>query len=228
MSTAGTVLTLVRHGETDWNRQRRIQGSTDVPLNQTGRLQAVAVGESIAAAGYSAISSSPQARALETAGIIAAAAGLREPDTHYDLREREFGPAEGMTDTEIAVRFPHGIPGQETRDAVVERALPVLLRLAERHPGEAILVVTHGAVISSIVRRLTSGERPAPGEPVFNLSLSHFVVDDGALRLRSFNVSAQPLAGTGTVQDAVGAADDLSPAVSRSSSSSDAADAAQV
>ncbi|HWD61977.1 MAG TPA: histidine phosphatase family protein [Humibacter sp.] len=228
MSGDGTRLTLVRHGETDWNLQRRIQGSTDVPLNETGRGQARLAGEGVAGVGYSTIHSSPQARALETAGLIAAVAGLGEPDTHYDLREREFGPAEGMTDREIALRFPHGIPGQETRDSVVERALPVLLRLAERHVGEAILVVTHGAVISSIVRRLTAGERPAPGEAVFNLSLSHFEVADGTLRLERFNVSAQSLRRAAQGQDAGGLAGDSSPAVTFNSSSKAEADAPQV
>jgi len=195
-SGRGTLLTLVRHGETDWNLQRRIQGSTDVPLNDTGRVQAATAGESIALAGYSRVYASPQVRALETARIIAGAAGLDDPDTHVELREREFGPAEGMTGDEIAENFPHGIPGRETRDAVVDRALPVLLRLADRHEGEAIVVVTHGAVIGSIVRRLTGGERPAPGEPIFNLSLTHLEVAGGMVRLGRFNVPAHSLQET--------------------------------
>ncbi|GAB3387406.1 phosphatase PhoE [Humibacter soli] len=192
-SGRGTLLTLVRHGETDWNLQRRIQGSTDVPLNDTGRDQAATAGESIALAGYSRVYASPQVRALETARIIAAASDLDDPDTHVELREREFGPAEGMTGDEIAENFPDGIPGQETRDAVVERALPVLLHLADRHEGEAIVVVTHGAVIGSIVRRITGGERPEPGEPIFNLSLTHLEVAGGMVRLGRFNVPAESL-----------------------------------
>lgn len=186
--TGGTLLTLVRHGETDWNRQRRIQGSTDIPLNATGVAQADAVAAGLVGSGYCAVYSSPQVRALHTATIIADALGTTPPLTDHDLREREFGAAEGLTDDEIAVRFGGAIPGKETRKSVVLRALPVLHGIAARHAGEAVLVVTHGAVISSLVRHSTGDALPRRGESIRNLSLTHFRHRGAVLRLESYNV----------------------------------------
>ncbi|WP_460517934.1 histidine phosphatase family protein [Humibacter antri] len=183
-----TRLTLVRHGETDWNRQRRIQGSTDVPLNAVGMAQARAAGLSLIGTDYVALYSSPQVRAVETARIIAETLGMGQPIVRDDLRERSFGPAEGLTDGEIAERFPHGIPDQESRESVVDRALPVLEEIADRHPGEAVLVVTHGAVIGSLVRRLSGDAHPLRGQPIVNLSLSHFTHSAGGLRVGDINV----------------------------------------
>nr|WP_240977403.1 histidine phosphatase family protein [Planctomonas sp. JC2975] len=181
-------MTLVRHGETDWNLQRRIQGSADIPLNTTGIAQAGAAAASLAGAGYSAVYSSPQSRALHTARIIADAMHA-DPETDADLRERSFGEAEGLTDPEVIERFPDQVvPGKETRRSVVERTLPVLHRIARRHPGESVLVVTHGAVISSLVLHLTDGALPRPGDSIRNLSLSHFTHEDGSLGLGDFNV----------------------------------------
>ncbi len=246
MSGHATLLTLVRHGETDWNRQRRIQGSTDVPLNATGIAQAAAAAAGLAGAGYGVVYSSPQARALLTARILAEAAGIGMPRVRPELRERAFGMAEGLTDREIAERFPDEIPGRETRESVVRRAFPVLEEIAERHFGEAVLVVTHGAVIGSIVRHLTGGAHPEPGEAIRNLSLSHLCHERGQLRLREFNVpshdpeslelwseaEAVPAAATQeeepTPADAAGPPSPGSPATSRSTSSSTAADPAQV
>lgn len=186
----GTLLTLVRHGETDWNRQRRIQGSTDVPLNAAGIAQASAAAVGLADAGYAAVYSSPQSRALRTAQILANAMRHDVTAAYPGLRERSFGDAEGLSGPEIAARFPDGIPDQESRAAVVSRALPVLIGIAERHPDEAVLVVTHGAVISSLVLHLTEGERPRAGENVTNLSLSHFTYASGVLRLDAFNLES--------------------------------------
>lgn len=184
---AQTLLTLVRHGETEWNRQRRIQGSTDVPLNAVGMAQARAAGLSLVGTRYAALYSSPQSRAVETARIIAGTIGMGEPITRSGLRERSFGPAEGMTGPEIAEHFPDGIPDQESRESVVARALPVLEDVARRHTGDAVLIVTHGAVISSLVRHL-AGDHPRLGEPIVNLSLNHFTHTRGALHLGEFNV----------------------------------------
>lgn len=156
-----TLLTLVRHGETDWNRERRIQGSTDIPLNDVGVAQATVAAHALADAGYAAVYASDLSRALQTAAIIADAASLAAPAAEPALAERAFGEAEGLTHHEIVERFPDDVvPGRESRESVVRRSLPVLERIAAGHVGESVLVVTHGAVISSIVRHLTGGARP--------------------------------------------------------------------
>src|SRR5262245_65615545 len=100
-----TELLLTRHGETDWNREHRVQGHTDVPLNENGREQARALAERLVDVPLAAIYASDLARARETAEIVARRLGLGvvlDPG----LREKNFGSWEGLTDVEIAERFP--------------------------------------------------------------------------------------------------------------------------
>lgn len=103
-SPATQTIAIVRHGETDWNQARRIQGRTEVALNATGRLQAAATGRLLASqevreqwGDWSALLSSPLARAVETATIVGSVIGLaKEPRVDDALLERDFGPAEGV------------------------------------------------------------------------------------------------------------------------------------
>lgn len=188
-----TFISLVRHGETDWNRARRIQGSSDIPLNGTGRAQAETTGRALAGGRFDAIYASPLSRALETAQIIAAHVGLDEPATLPAVAERNYGDAEGLTGEQILARWPEGtvVPGRESRDEVVARALPALRELGEQHPGENVIVVSHGGVISSLVRHVTDHALPAPGELIPNGSVHRFVYDDGELTLDRFNLGPE-------------------------------------
>jgi uncharacterized phosphatase len=184
-----TRISLVRHGQTDWNLSKRIQGTSDIPLNDMGRAQAMATGEILNRRQWDAIYSSPLSRAHETAQIIAVETGLAAPVTIAAIAERNYGEAEGLTGQQILARFPEGtvVPGRESRDEVVRRALPALLELAETHRGKSLIVVSHGAVISSLVRHLSKGTLPAPGELIANGSVHDFVVRNGALELKKFN-----------------------------------------
>ncbi|GAA1444379.1 histidine phosphatase family protein [Leifsonia poae] len=188
-----TRISLVRHGQTDWNLAKRIQGSSDIPLNATGRAQAEATGRALAGGTYDAIYTSPLGRASETAAIIAEHTGLDAPLPLPAVAERRYGEAEGLTGSEILARWPEGtpVPGRESRDAVVERALPALLELGERHPGESIIVVSHGGVIGSLARHVTDHARPGPNEVIPNGSVHEFVYDDGALTLDRFNLTPE-------------------------------------
>jgi uncharacterized phosphatase len=188
-----TRISLVRHGQTDWNLAKRIQGSSDIPLNDTGRAQAEATGVAMAGGSYDAIYASPLGRATETAEIIASHTGLDAPLPLPEVAERNYGEAEGMTGAEILARWPEGtpVPGRETRDAVVARALPALIELGEKHPDESIVVVSHGGVISSLVRHVTDHALPGPGEVIPNGSVHEFVYDDGRLTLDRFNVKPE-------------------------------------
>ncbi|GIT81728.1 putative phosphatase PhoE [Leifsonia sp. LS1] len=188
-----TLISLVRHGQTDWNLARRIQGSSDIPLNDTGRAQAEATGRALAGGRFDAIYASPLGRAFETASIISSHLGLGEPTPLPALVERHYGEAEGLTGAEILERWPEGtpVPGRETREQVVERALPALVELGESHPGESILVVSHGGVIGSLVRQVTDHALPGPGEVIPNGSVHRFVYVDGALRLDRFNLGPE-------------------------------------
>ena len=197
-----TRLALVRHGQTDWNLQRRIQGTSDIPLNDTGRAEALTTGRALAAharAGHAwhRVVASPLERAMETGRIIAKEIGLDLPMPLPGLEERRYGEAEGLTGEEILARFPDGVavPGQETREHVVRRALAALRGISVQTGAddgtpveESIIVVSHGGVISSLVRHLTQGALPMPGDVIANGSVHEFELRDGELTLGRFNL----------------------------------------
>jgi len=135
-----TTLLLVRHGETDWNAEGRLQGHTDRPLSDFGRRQAHELAEELDDEELEAIYSSDLARARETAEIVGRKLGLPnvpEPD----LREKDWGTWEGLT---AAERDRVEFVGEST-EAHRDRILDALRRISERHPGDGrVLVVTHG------------------------------------------------------------------------------------
>src|ERR1044071_2900468 len=147
---------LARHGETAWNVARRLQGHTDIPLNELGREQARALAARLAGAGLTAIWTSDLSRARETGEIIAAGLGLAAPMTDRELRERQYGIFEGLTRDECMARDraawdawvwetgapPGGEPGTEAT-ARLARPPP---RIADAEGGP-VLVVSHGAVM---------------------------------------------------------------------------------
>jgi len=194
-----TLITLVRHGQTDWNLARRIQGSTDIPLNDTGRADALAAADILAAAGsYDAVYASPLVRAQETAQIIATRLGLAEPVLTRGLREREFGEAEGTDSADYIARYGgwHSeVPGAEILDQVRDRALDSLdriVRASRRRSSpnqESIIVVTHGGVIRALLMHASGGSLPRDGDLLRNGSVHRFVAEHATLRL------LQPISG---------------------------------
>lgn len=149
-----TTILLARHGETDWNIERRIQGHTDRPLNDTGLAQARALGEALTEERIDAIYASDLSRALDTARIVAAPHGLAVTALS-ELRERNFGTWEGMTDEEALRRFPESRNGGwgdgETSEALAERIHAALEFIARAHPGGNVLVVTHGGPVRAVL-----------------------------------------------------------------------------
>jgi broad specificity phosphatase PhoE len=140
-----TVLLLVRHGETDWNAEGRLQGHTDTALNDLGRRQARALAEALTGETLEAVYASDLARARETAEIVGVQLGL--PVTlHADLREKDWGTWEGLTTTE---RDRVELVG-ETTGAHRERTLRALHEIAVRHPAGRVLVVTHGGSVRRV------------------------------------------------------------------------------
>jgi uncharacterized phosphatase len=180
------LLYLVRHGETDWNLQRRIQGSTDVPLNDHGRAQAKRAGQLLAGRSWDAVIASPLSRAVETAAIIAAEVGLPAPTTDPRLVERAYGDAEGLEISEVDRRYPGDthVPGRESREDVAARALEALLEIGEANPGKAVLVVSHGGLIRSVLGAVDPRTRhPA----ITNGSIHSFRHDNGTVSLIRFD-----------------------------------------
>ncbi|CAN5499181.1 hypothetical protein BH10ACT6_BH10ACT6_06870 [soil metagenome] len=181
-----TELYLVRHGETDWNRRRRIQGLTDIPLNDTGRAQALATGRLLARRGWDAVFASPLSRARETAEIIARELGLPEPTLLDEIVERNYGEAEGLDWKQVETRFPHGasVFGRESREEVGARVVPALIRLAGERPGQSLVIVTHGGAIRAV---LSEVEPSASHGMITNGSVHSFRIEDGALQLIAFD-----------------------------------------
>lgn len=166
-----TTLSLVRHGQTDWNKQHRIQGSTDIPLNETGREQArLLAHELIDDEPWDGIYTSPLIRARETARIIATVLGLPEPTTESRIVERCFGEVEGLTDEERVGAYPIGsvVPGSESREALRERGVAAINAIADAHPAKRLIVVSHGGVLGQILRHITDDELPGPTDMIPN------------------------------------------------------------
>lgn len=190
------LLYLVRHGETDWNRQHRIQGSTDIPLNRTGRSQARRTGVLLARRTWDAVITSPLSRAFETGSIIAEELGLPEPTTVDALVERHYGEAEGLDQWELWNRFPDDtpVPGRERRSDVAARAVPALAQIAETHPDQAIVVVSHGGLIRSVLRRI---DPESSYGQIANGSVHSFEYFDGSLSLIAFDDPIELESGSG-------------------------------
>lgn len=163
MSDHITRILAIRHGETAWNQDGRIQGHIDIPLNDTGRWQAQRMAEAVAEEGVDVLYTSDLTRAFETAGAIADVTGLpltAEPG----LRERRFGRFEGMTQVEVAARWPedgrrwrardpaYAPEGGETLLDFYERCVQTATRLASQHPGKTVALIAHGGVLDCFYR----------------------------------------------------------------------------
>jgi alpha-ribazole phosphatase len=162
MPEAGTQLMLIRHGETEWNRDRRIQGHTDIGLSERGREQASLLAERLAREPIRAIYSSDLARAYETAVPLAERLQLPVQTTPL-LREVGFGAWEGLTISEVEAQWPeeyaawrqdsvsHRPPNGEQIVELQERAMAVVAEIVAAHPGELVAVVGHGGSVKAIV-----------------------------------------------------------------------------
>ncbi len=190
------VVTLVawRHGETDYNAERRFQGQSDVPLNDAGRQQAAEAAPYLAALGPSAIFSSDLSRASATAAALARLTGL-PVQLDKDLRERSGGLWEGLTETEIRERFPEERatwtpPDGESATTVADRASAALVRIADSMPGGSLAVVVgHGAALGlALARVLDVPSEPRVLGPFGNCHWSVLSRRGGRWRLLEHNV----------------------------------------
>jgi probable phosphoglycerate mutase len=151
-----TTILLARHGETDWNSEGRWQGHADRPLNDVGRAQARELAGSLAGRAIDVVYSSDLVRAHDTALIVAEQLGL-PVEVDRGLREVDVGDWAGRLLNEIEAEDPAGFErwqqghkawnGGESYEEMGERVVTAILRLAERHPGQTVLIVTHGGSI---------------------------------------------------------------------------------
>jgi probable phosphoglycerate mutase len=142
------LLALVRHGQTDWNAEGRLQGHTDVPLNSVGRRQALDAGAWLAESDWDVLVSSPLGRAMETARIIGGQVGLQLAETVPDLSERDYRGIEGtvlrgLERPEIDVLMRQAEPEPD----VAARGIAGLQEVLRTYPGRNIIVVAHGTIL---------------------------------------------------------------------------------
>jgi broad specificity phosphatase PhoE len=188
-----TTIFLARHGESDWNVEKRFQGHSDRPLTERGRKQARALADLVGAEKIDAVYTSPLSRARETAEIVAARAGL-EAVALPDLREVDTGSWSGLSRADVEARFPEGFArwrsggsgweNGESYDEMAERVIGALRKIAEDHPDGRVLVISHGGPIRAIHAAaeglaIKDYRRLKPVEP--NARLSAVAVENGRL-----------------------------------------------
>jgi glucosyl-3-phosphoglycerate phosphatase len=171
---------LWRHGQTAWNLERRFQGSTDIPLTETGIAQAVRAARLLAALKPHRVIASDLQRAVRTAAELTAVTGL-EPTLYEGLRETYAGVWQGLTSPEIRDRYGEEYAawkrgesvrrgGGELETEVADRATPIVLREADKLPdGGTLVVVSHGGAIRVTIGRLL-GLEPHHWESLGGLS----------------------------------------------------------
>jgi len=170
-----TQLLLIRHGETTWNAEHRIQGQLDIPLSPLGVLQSARLAEYLANEPIDAVYSSGQSRAWLTAAPLAARLGL-EVIAEPRLRERSFGIFEGLTLDEIAERYPPEFKkwrernpawrpdGGESGQQLIDRVLSAVSDIGMKHPNQTVVLVSHGGVLDVLYRAARLLEWHAPRE----------------------------------------------------------------
>lgn len=197
-----TSIVLIRHGETAWNAERRLQGHIDIALNAEGLRQAQALAGALADQRFDAIVSSDLQRAHQTAQALARVQAM---PVHSDaaLRERCFGGFEGLLYAEIEQRFPREFAAWQARDVdgampagarvaetfrqFSQRVIGAISRLAEQHRGQSLALVAHGGVLECAYRAALGLSLETPRNfPVMNASINRFTVADGKLTLVSW------------------------------------------
>ena len=176
-----TTIGLLRHGQTNWNIDFRLQGVTDIPLNETGIEQARIAGAVLADLSqqgqpWDLILTSPLSRARDTAVMVGEAIGIPGVSVEELLLERSFGEAEGLSHEEWKSKYndTNHVPGGETLEQLEARAWILLQRLVDHHEGKRVLTVSHGALIRTLLRLVSKGEFPRDGERLGNACLSIF------------------------------------------------------
>lgn len=186
---------LLRHGETDWNQEERLQGHMDIPLNQNGRAQISHAAEILSDLhpDIDLIVSSPLSRAYESAEIVADKLAYEKTNIVIEplLIERCFGAGESLTISERCEKYPNDIyPGMESLEDMLQRAHSVFEKIVTSYRDKQnILVTAHGAILYAIVTAVTNGQIAYGGKAVkFDPASIHLIrYLDGAIEFEKYN-----------------------------------------
>ncbi len=184
-----TILGLLRHGQTDWNVEGKLQGTSDIPLNETGQRQALAAAAAIKPTEWDLVVSSPLLRARATAQQIVESHDLGQLIIDDRLLERAFGEAEGLSyqDWKTLYNPAIGVPGGENLEQLEIRATRMLNEYAEEFRGKRVLAVSHGAFIRKLVRIASDKRLPLEGERFANTSLTKLVYKDARWQILHYD-----------------------------------------
>lgn len=165
---------LFRHGQTDWNINFLLQGTTDIPMNSTGIEQVRVAARALRREDWDLILTSPLSRARDSAAIIAETLGVDSVSEEPLLLERSFGEAEGFSHDQWREKFASldEIPGGESKAQLAERSQLLLSKVANDFAGLRILAVSHGALIRSLIAIASLEQLPRQGERLANASLN--------------------------------------------------------
>jgi broad specificity phosphatase PhoE len=182
-----TTFGLLRHGQTDWNIDLRLQGTTDIPMNEFGVAQIQQAAERLALQDWDMILTSPLGRARHSAELVAKKLGIKELIEEPLLLERSFGLGEGLKYDEWHKEYASldDIPGADTAKVVGERARDLLAVIESRHAGAKILGVSHGSLIRVVLAQVSEGAVPPKGERLENASL-HLLRHQGSWQLEAW------------------------------------------
>lgn len=197
---------LIRHGETDWNTERRLQGHLDIGLNAEGKRQARALGQALRAEKFDVIVASDLQRALHTAQAIAEEQGATV-QVEPGLRERCYGAFEGLRHADIQerypqdyaawqarefdARFPAGERDAETLREFTERAVGTVMQLAARSQARRMAIVTHGGVLECVYRAVNGVAAGAPRDfEIRNAGINRMFWDGDALQMQQWSDTA--------------------------------------
>jgi probable phosphoglycerate mutase len=206
---AGTRVILVRHGETAWNVEGRLQGDADSPLTAAGEAQARALAERFAREPFDVLYSSDLGRARQTAEAVSARTG-QAIRLHAGLRERGLGVFQGLCRAEVEARHPDewrrllggdwdfAPPGGESTRGSVARFVTAVTEIADAHAGETVAMVTHGGVLGGFLREVVGIREDHPRRyRRFNASWNVFAREEGRWYLHTWgDVSHLPNAGS--------------------------------
>ncbi len=201
-SVVATTILLMRHGETAWNAERRLQGHSDIGLNEEGQRQAQALGLALSNTPLDAIFASDLQRAHQTAQAVANHHGL-PVQRDGALRERCYGGFEGLPYADIECRYPLEYAAWQARDVdalmpdgnriaesfrqFYQRSVAAILRLALAHPGQTLALVAHGGVLECAYRAATAMPLDSPRDfAVKNASINRFCFSGGVLALTAW------------------------------------------
>lgn len=186
-----TTIALIRHGETNWNLEERIQGQRDIPLNEAGRKQAEALAERLKREDWDRIISSDLLRAKETAEIIAIKTGIPLLRVDVRLREKSYGKLEGTTaDERIAQwgkRWNTLEYGVESNESAKRRASELVDDVTQEFRGQRIVIVSHGGLLHQLIKSKFSLDYSGK---IHNTSLSIFHEQERVWKCLLFNCKA--------------------------------------